>query len=53
VQEEGTCWLGTTRWHDRTAIRVSVSGWATTEEDADRSVAAILAAARAVRPRAG
>jgi glutamate/tyrosine decarboxylase-like PLP-dependent enzyme len=44
VQEDGTCWLGGTRWHGRAAMRISVSGWATTEEDADRSVDAILRA---------
>jgi glutamate/tyrosine decarboxylase-like PLP-dependent enzyme len=47
VQEEGTCWLGGTRWHEQQAMRVSVSNWSTTEEDIDRSAAAILAAARA------
>jgi hypothetical protein len=30
-------------------MRISVSSWATTEEDVDRSVAAILTAARAGR----
>jgi glutamate/tyrosine decarboxylase-like PLP-dependent enzyme len=48
VQRDGTCWLGGTRWHGRAAMRVSVSGWRTTEEDADRSAAAIAAAWRAV-----
>jgi glutamate/tyrosine decarboxylase-like PLP-dependent enzyme len=47
VQREGTCWLGGTRWHERQAMRVSVSSWSTTEEDIDASAAAILAAARA------
>jgi glutamate/tyrosine decarboxylase-like PLP-dependent enzyme len=45
VQEDGTCWLGGTTWKGRAAMRISVSGWATREEDADRSVAAILRAA--------
>ena len=44
VQEEGTCWLGGTRWQDRAAMRISVSGWRTTEADADRSADAIAAA---------
>jgi glutamate/tyrosine decarboxylase-like PLP-dependent enzyme len=48
VQEEGTCWLGGTRWHGSAAMRISVSGWQTTEEDADRSAAAIAAAWRDV-----
>jgi glutamate/tyrosine decarboxylase-like PLP-dependent enzyme len=47
VQQEGTCWLGGTRWHERQAMRVSVCNWSTTDEDIDRSADAILAAARA------
>jgi glutamate/tyrosine decarboxylase-like PLP-dependent enzyme len=46
IQREGTCWVGPTRWQDRPALRVSVSSWRTTEEDVDRSLAAILAAVR-------
>jgi glutamate/tyrosine decarboxylase-like PLP-dependent enzyme len=49
VQEEGTCWLGGTRWHGMAAMRISVSGWQTTEADADRSAQAILDAWRALR----
>ena len=30
VQRDGTCWLGGTVWHDKAAMRVSVSGWQTT-----------------------
>jgi hypothetical protein len=45
VQEEGTCWCGPTTWRGRAAMRVSVSGWNTTAEDIDRSVAAVLACA--------
>jgi glutamate/tyrosine decarboxylase-like PLP-dependent enzyme len=46
VQEEGTCWCGGTEWHGQAAMRVSVSSWATTEEDVDRSLAAILRLAK-------
>jgi hypothetical protein len=42
VQRDGTCWVGGTTWSGVRAMRISVSGWATTEEDADRSVDAIL-----------
>src|SRR5262252_2459327 len=45
VQEEGTCWCGPTTWRGQAAMRVSVSCWNTTEEDIDRSVAAVLACA--------
>jgi glutamate/tyrosine decarboxylase-like PLP-dependent enzyme len=47
VQEEGTCWCGPTTWHDHRAMRVSVSGWSTTEDDVDRSIAAVRACALA------
>jgi len=46
VQAEGTCWLGGTVWQGKAAMRISVSNWSTTEEDVDRSAAAILACAR-------
>jgi glutamate/tyrosine decarboxylase-like PLP-dependent enzyme len=42
LQEEGTCWCGGTEWHGRTAMRISVSSWATTDDDVESSVAAIL-----------
>lgn len=46
VQKEGTCWAGGSEWQGHTAMRISVSGWSTTEEDVDRSVAAIASVAR-------
>jgi glutamate/tyrosine decarboxylase-like PLP-dependent enzyme len=46
VQQDGTCWCGPTEWQGRTAMRISVSSWATQDEDVDSSVAAILRAAR-------
>jgi glutamate/tyrosine decarboxylase-like PLP-dependent enzyme len=48
LQQDGTLWAGPTVWHGGAALRISVSGWATTAEDVDRSVAAIRAAAAAV-----
>ena len=48
VQDEGTCWAGGTVWHGRAAMRVSVSSWATTEEDVERSLAAIVRVAEGV-----
>ncbi len=44
VQRDGTCWLGGTVWAGRAAMRVSISGWRTTEADIDVSADAILAA---------
>ena len=46
IQDEGTCWAGITVWQGRTAMRISVSSWATTDADVDLSVAAILRVAR-------
>lgn len=46
LQKEGTCWCGGTRWQGQTAMRVSVSSWATTEEDVDLSLSAITRIAR-------
>jgi len=46
IQTEGTCWAGVTVWQGRTAMRISVSSWATTEADVDRSVEAIIRIAR-------
>ncbi len=51
VQADGTCWCGGTVWQGHTAMRISVSSWATTDEDVDRSIAAILRVA--AQSRAG
>jgi glutamate/tyrosine decarboxylase-like PLP-dependent enzyme len=47
VQSDGTCWCGGTVWQGRTAMRISVSSWATTDDDVERSLAAILSLAAA------
>jgi glutamate/tyrosine decarboxylase-like PLP-dependent enzyme len=44
VQRDGTCWMAGTTWHGVAAIRISVSNWATSEDDIERSARAILAA---------
>ena len=49
VQAEGTCWTGGTRWLGEPAMRISVSNWRTSEEDIDRSAAAIIEAFRSQR----
>jgi glutamate/tyrosine decarboxylase-like PLP-dependent enzyme len=46
VQTEGTCWCGGTRWHGQAAMRISVSSWATTDADVERSAAAMIRVAR-------
>ncbi len=42
VQNDGTCWCSSASWHGQTAMRISVSSWATTDDDVERSLAAIL-----------
>ena len=51
IQHDGTCWASGSRWQGRAVMRISVSGWQTTAEDADRSADAILAALRATTGR--
>jgi glutamate/tyrosine decarboxylase-like PLP-dependent enzyme len=51
AQEDGTTWLGGTTWHGQGAMRISVSNWWTREDDADRSVDAIVGAHRATASR--
>jgi glutamate/tyrosine decarboxylase-like PLP-dependent enzyme len=47
IQADGTCWCGFTEWQGRPAMRISVSSWATTDEDVERSLDAIVRIARA------
>jgi glutamate/tyrosine decarboxylase-like PLP-dependent enzyme len=42
IQQDGTCWMSGTTWHDMAAMRISVSNWSTTQEDVEASAAAIL-----------
>ena len=50
VQDEGTCWLSGTTWQGIGAMRISVSSWATTGEDVERSLDAILRCAAHAGP---
>jgi glutamate/tyrosine decarboxylase-like PLP-dependent enzyme len=49
LQEDGTAWFGGTEWQGHTAMRISVSSWATTAEDVERSLEAILRIAQQER----
>ncbi|HEV7715863.1 MAG TPA: pyridoxal-dependent decarboxylase, partial [Steroidobacteraceae bacterium] len=42
IQREGTCWCGATLWQGKTAMRISICSWATTDADVERSLAAML-----------
>jgi len=46
VQADGTCWAGPTVWQGKSAMRISVSSWVTTEDDVELSLQAMIAAAR-------
>lgn len=48
IQADGTCWCGETKWQGHVAMRISVSSWATTGEDVDKSLEAMLRIAKAV-----
>lgn len=45
IQSDGTCWCGGTKWKGRAAMRISVSSWATTDDDVELSIEAMLRAA--------
>jgi len=45
LQQDGVCWCGGTVWQGHTAMRISVSSWATSDEDVERSLESILRAA--------
>ncbi|HEX2100707.1 MAG TPA: hypothetical protein VHF69_08595, partial [Candidatus Synoicihabitans sp.] len=49
IQREGTCWAGVTVWQGRTAMRISVSNWSTTDADVERSADAIIRVADALK----
>ena len=45
IQKDGTCWCGSTVWQGRSAMRISVCNWSTTEADVDESLEVMLAMA--------
>ena len=49
VQRDGTCWLSGTTWQGVGAMRISVSSWATTSDDVERSLASIEGAVAEAR----
>ena len=48
IQQDGTCYCGGTVWQGHEAMRISVSSWATTEEDVEKSLAAMLGIAGSI-----
>jgi len=51
IQADGTCWCGGTVWQGHVAMRISVSSWATTAADVERSLDAMLRVADEQRRR--
>lgn len=49
IQSDGVCWAGPTVWHGQPGMRISCSNWSTTDADVERSLAAMIHAARQVQ----
>ena len=49
IQADGTCWCGGTVWQGHTAMRISVSCWATTDDDVERSAATMIGIAKSAQ----
>jgi glutamate/tyrosine decarboxylase-like PLP-dependent enzyme len=49
IQRDGVCWCGGTEWQGRSAMRISVSSWATTGEDVSACLDAMQRAFEACR----
>ncbi|MEO6005165.1 MAG: aminotransferase class V-fold PLP-dependent enzyme [Opitutus sp.] len=47
IQQDGTCWCGGTVWQGKSAMRISVCCWATTDRDVELSLDAITRLAKA------
>jgi glutamate/tyrosine decarboxylase-like PLP-dependent enzyme len=51
IQHDGTCWCGGTVWQGKTAMRISVCSCATTDDDVEKSLKAMLRIAAKVKNR--
>lgn len=48
ILETGEAFFGASTWHGKRVMRISVCGWQTTENDVDRTVAAVATALRSL-----
>lgn len=48
--DDGTAWMTGSRWHDRSVLRISVSNWSTSDDDVERSLAALRRVSRRAGP---
>lgn len=51
IQASEDCWCGGSIWNNEPVIRISVSSWATTTSDIERSVAAFVKARKIAKPK--
>ena len=49
IQKDGTMWAGETVWQGRTAMRLSIIGWSTSDADVERCIETIVRLANGVR----
>ncbi|RJQ55328.1 MAG: aspartate aminotransferase family protein [Desulfobacteraceae bacterium] len=42
IQKEGTCWCGGTEWQGKAAMRISISSWATDEDDIEKCIETMI-----------
>lgn len=50
IQDSGAAWFGGTTWCGQRAMRISVCNWRTSEDDVDRTVAAVRTILEATTP---
>ncbi len=48
IQQEGTCWVGGSKLKGKSVMRISVSSWATTDDDVEKSLDAIIRIAKII-----
>ncbi len=49
IQKDGTCYCSGTRWKDESAMRISISSWATTESDINLCADTIIGIAESIK----
>ena len=49
IQADGTMWAGETVWQGKTAMRISVIGWSTSDDDVEKCLDAIARISKTIR----
>jgi cysteine sulfinate desulfinase/cysteine desulfurase-like protein len=47
--QDGTAWMTPSSWRGQAVLRISVSNWRTTDEDVDRTLAAVRSVLAEIR----